>query len=360
MASGKEDQIQNAIQNQLVDCRVSVMESDNSIVLSGVVPSQDAKTQAGQIAQQYASGKRVDNELAVGSVSATNPSGQGNAAMRRQIEDALRSEATLSPTVAQNIAVNTINHNVVLSGTVPTQADKDKAQQVAQQSAGVMQVVNNIQVTSPLSNASSTETTVGVAGSASSVALSNSSTDTGASGNIGATGQSSTDSAGQSTTAEQDVPTGGATAAQSATDLKSQIENSLQKEQLTGVLVNVTDNTIELSGMVPNAKEKQTARRIAQSFAGTRKLVDHIRLTGEGQGPNAGSDTRSQRINQNPPGVRSTGDPNAPTTNPVPPHSSERGNASRGDLAGHPSSFVVPEKSALRGSRQQLFRSHAI
>jgi osmotically-inducible protein OsmY len=233
MASSKEDQIQNAIQNQVVGSRVWVRETDNNIVVSGVVPSNDAKTQAEQIAQQYASDKQVVNELSVASVSAASPSGRSGSAMRRRIEEARRNEATLSPTVAQNIAVNTINNNVILSGTVPAQADKDKAQQVARQHADGMHVVNNIQVSSPSSSASSEETAGGIAGPAGSTASTNSSQSDATSGNIGTAGESSSASAAQSTTTEQ-APIGGATAAQDSTDLKTQIENSLQKEQLTG------------------------------------------------------------------------------------------------------------------------------
>ena len=116
----------------------------------------------------------------------------------------------------------------------------------------------------------------------------------------------------------------GSNSAQSAIDLKSQIENSLQKEQLTGVIVNVTDDLVELSGTVRNGKEKQTARRIAQSFAGNRKLVDHITVTGEGRGASASPNSETQPMNENAPGIRSgqrnPNNPTNPSPNPIPPH----------------------------------------
>jgi osmotically-inducible protein OsmY len=40
--------------------------------------------------------------------------------------------------------------------------------------------------------------------------------------------------------------------------------------------VNVTDTTVELTGTAATSKDKQTAKRIAQSYAGNRRLVDHI------------------------------------------------------------------------------------
>jgi osmotically-inducible protein OsmY len=40
--------------------------------------------------------------------------------------------------------------------------------------------------------------------------------------------------------------------------------------------------TIELSGSVPTGKEKITAKRIAQSYAGNRKVVDKMTVSGRG------------------------------------------------------------------------------
>ena len=45
----------------------------------------------------------------------------------------------------------------------------------------------------------------------------------------------------------------------------------------------VTDDAIDLSGTVATGKEKQTAKRIAQSYAGNRKVKDHITVSGKGQ-----------------------------------------------------------------------------
>jgi hypothetical protein len=79
--------------------------------------------------------------------------------------------------------------------------------------------------------------------------------------------------------------------------------------------VNVSENTIELSGTVRNSKERHTARRIARSYAGNRKLVDHMKLIGEGASVNP--DSQNQPMNENPPGVRTPGNTNDPT-NPSP------------------------------------------
>jgi len=47
----------------------------------------------------------------------------------------------------------------------------------------------------------------------------------------------------------------------------------------------VTATTVELSGTAATGKEKQTAVRIAESYANNRKVVDHITVTGRGNAP---------------------------------------------------------------------------
>ncbi len=348
MEGSAETRIQNAIQTEIADSKVSVSESGNNLQLTGTVPSDKAKEQAGKIAEQYAAGKHVDNDLTIASASATSSAGtvghnetaetagasggapvsgqaagssgaaaNSSTAVQSDIQSALRSEPSLSSTVAQNISVNVSNNHVVLSGTVPSQSDKDKAQEVAEQKAAGMSVINNIQVSSSASAAAGS-TAGGVSGAAGATTPSSSAqSSAGTSGNVAAAPpQSSNSPASRDTTTEQGAPTGGATSAQNATDLKSQIENSLQKEQLTGVVVNVTDEKVELTGTVPNGKDKQTAKRIAQSYAGNRKVVDHIKVTGQGQGANMspGSET-------SPSGGSTTGMPGGPAnpSNPTSP-----------------------------------------
>jgi hypothetical protein len=67
-------------------------------------------------------------------------------------------------------------------------------------------------------------------------------------------------------------------------DLESQIQNALSKEPtLTGnsTHVTVSGDTIELAGTVGTNKEKVTATRIVQSYAGSKKLVNRL-IVGRG------------------------------------------------------------------------------
>lgn len=67
----------------------------------------------------------------------------------------------------------------------------------------------------------------------------------------------------------------------SNSDLESYIDNCLKKDPTlsgTSLHVAVSGDRIELSGNVAKAKEKQTAGRIALSFAGNKKLVNQITI----------------------------------------------------------------------------------
>ncbi|MGC2694804.1 MAG: BON domain-containing protein [Candidatus Angelobacter sp.] len=107
----------------------------------------------------------------------------------------------------------------------------------------------------PATAQSPSGTTGGVAGAASSSATQNSAADTSA----------------------------GGVAAMTDSDLESQIQNALSKEPtLTSdsVHATVSGDTIELAGKVSTSKEKVTATRIVQSYAGSKKVVNHLTVGG--------------------------------------------------------------------------------
>jgi hypothetical protein len=69
-------------------------------------------------------------------------------------------------------------------------------------------------------------------------------------------------------------------------DLQSQIQTALSKEPtLTGdsAHVTVSGDTVELAGTVNTNKEKITATRIVQSYAGSKKLVNRLTIARRGE-----------------------------------------------------------------------------
>jgi hypothetical protein len=98
--------------------------------------------------------------------------------------------------------------------------------------------------------------------------------------------------------------------------LQTQIQNALQNEPTLrndNVNVNVTESTIELSGSVQSGKEKQTARRIASSFAGNRRVRDRITVSGRGS---ASSNSNSSGMGNNPSSNDNPNTNNPNTNNP--------------------------------------------
>ena len=95
-----------------------------------------------------------------------------------------------------------------------------------------------------------------------------------------------------------------------------QVQNALQKEPTLSndnITVSVTDDTIELNGTVSSGKEKQTAKRIAQSYAGNRKVKEHLTVAGQGS-----TDSKNPDHNMTPPNNPTAPEPSSPTAPPSP------------------------------------------
>src|SRR5207302_11263423 len=117
-----------------------------------------------------------------------------------------------------------------------------------------------------------------------------------------------------------------ASASSSSSDsasLQSTIQDKLKSEPMlssSSVNVNVTDATIELSGSVATGKEKQTAERIAQSYAGNRKLVNRITVSGNGNSSSSGNGEATPVQSDKVPSSANPSSPNGnPPTNQTPP-----------------------------------------
>lgn len=87
-----------------------------------------------------------------------------------------------------------------------------------------------------------------------------------------------------STTGKTEVPETPHPASEpsSDTELQSQIQNALSKEPtLSGDTVNVrvTTESINITGSVATAREKLTATRIVDSYAGNRKVISHLTIS---------------------------------------------------------------------------------
>lgn len=100
------------------------------------------------------------------------------------------------------------------------------------------------------------------------------------------------------------------TEAVSSSEMQTQIQNALRNEPTLvndSVSVAVSDEEITVSGTVASTKEKLTAQRIVQSYAGNRRLKDHLKVSARNQDnlsnpkPNTQNPARNPDQNTNTP-----------------------------------------------------------
>lgn len=81
--------------------------------------------------------------------------------------------------------------------------------------------------------------------------------------------------------AGRQMPPDTAAKAPSSADVQQQITDKINSEPGladANVKVKVTEKTVTLTGTVNDASQRQAARRIAESYAGPRKIVDQVRV----------------------------------------------------------------------------------
>ena len=101
----------------------------------------------------------------------------------------------------------------------------------------------------------------------------------------------------------------------STAELRQRLTTALRNDPtLSGsnIVANVSDDTISLTGSVRTAKDRQTARRIAESFATNRKVKEKITVAGSAATGNSGQ-AASDVGNQNPAPKNQSATPTTPT-----------------------------------------------
>lgn len=111
--------------------------------------------------------------------------------------------------------------------------------------------------------------------------------------------------------------------------LRSQIESAFQSDPTlsnSNLHVNVTDSEITVTGTVPSGKEKQTARRIAQSYGANRKVLDKIEVQGRSASTDSGASSTGNSTSvmtgqgaDTQSGTTKTADPKSPEDKAVTP-----------------------------------------
>jgi len=263
------------------------------------------------------------------SATSTNPNRQASSVTGSTTSSsAMVSQTTANPPSANQTpatsqpSTSTTNPAAPATGTPGAQTTAPNASTQASGSAATGENASSL----PQSNASGEANMAGQTSTGAPSATSTPST----TGGIAAAATTPPASTTQSTTSTQSTQSSaiganaGAPAAPTMTTtgvgindtatLQNQIQNALQNEPTlrnNSLSVNVTDNTIELGGTVQSGKEKQTAHRIASSFAGNRRVKDRVTVSGHGMAstnPNSGtlggnpaSNSSNPQTNQNNP-----------------------------------------------------------
>jgi osmotically-inducible protein OsmY len=268
--SSKNKADKNAISQQLHDKFASDPALSNVkfhvnkavVTLTGKVDSADEVARAKELAMSVDGVKSVRNRLKVASSSAAaaGPDTHANSEAKNTTPDVDKNaagEQGINPTASGSPAKDASGTNTATStgGNTSTTPTTTASGNTAPSAAG--------SIAGNTSAASGTQTSSG-------------STSPSGSSSLPASDQSSSAASTPQSSASGDSAT-----------LQSTIQDKLKNEPLlssSSVNVNVTESAIELSGTVATGKEKQTAERIAQSYAGNRKVVDRITVTGNGNG----------------------------------------------------------------------------
>jgi hyperosmotically inducible protein len=141
------DSVKKALdQAELKDVSVSEDHDQNTIMLTGKLHSEDAKQQAGQIAQAAAGNRVVVNQISVEPVGNESAARKIESNLDDGIENNYKAALISKGLDKESIRFDAKNGVLVLKGSVKTPSQRKEAEQVADNVPNVAQVVNEIQV----------------------------------------------------------------------------------------------------------------------------------------------------------------------------------------------------------------------
>ena len=321
---------------------VQATVSNGVVDLEGTVATKADKKRAKQMVAGIPGVHKVHDRLKVNAnatatpgsneptTASTGTSGAATASSTRNTAGSIAGNAGVSSTTPQTPSASTNTSTATTGGSSTAGNGMPQGDAAPGANAGVSSAAPQTQSSTATSGTSttmpqaSTTGTTGMSGASANSTVPQAST-TGSTGTAGANPtlpQSSATTGTAGTTGTTDTstlpaPGTGATATADQAglgDLQKQIQTALKHEPTLAndhINATVAGDTIQLTGDVASGKERQTALRIAQSFAGNRRVVD--RMTVAGQGPGAGMTGGSSGQT----GVSGTGTSGAGTSNPT-------------------------------------------
>ncbi len=232
---------QLARRNEFNDVRPSV--KDGVVTLEGSVPQKTDRKRAKQEAESVPGVRKVKEKLSIrpgGPSASTQPETVGGV-----------TGGTANPETSKNTAGSISGNTSASSGTTAGTASMGQA------GASTSSAPSTNPGTTPGSNAGGTSQPAGAV----------------------------TQNSGGAQGSNPGAPEVGTTMPDNAS-LQGQIQNAFKNDpnlKNTNVVTTVTDESIELTGNVATGKDRQAAKAIAESYAGHRKIVDHLTVAGQKQ-----------------------------------------------------------------------------
>ncbi len=142
-----KDSVKKALQQaELTDVTVSEDADKNTITLGGKVHSENAKQQAGDVAQAAAGNRIVANQVSVEPVGAESDAKKIESNVDDAIEKNYKAALISNGLDKDNIHYSSKNGVLTLKGKVKNSQRRQQAQEIAANVPNVAQVVNEIQV----------------------------------------------------------------------------------------------------------------------------------------------------------------------------------------------------------------------
>lgn len=142
-----KDGVKQALQQaEFQDVSVDEDRDKNTITLGGKVHSENAKTQAAQVAQAAAGNRTIANEISVQPVGAESESKDIASNQDSAIEKNYKASLISKGLDKEHIRFDAKNGVLTLTGKVKTPLERNQAEQLAQATPNVRQVLNQIDV----------------------------------------------------------------------------------------------------------------------------------------------------------------------------------------------------------------------
>ena len=142
-----KDSVKQALQQaELQDVTVDEDKDKNTITLGGKVHSENARQQAGEVAKAAAANRTIANEISVQPVGAEPESKEIASDLDTSIEKIYKASLTAHGLDKQHIRFDAKNGVLTLKGSVKTPTERNRAEQLAQATPNVRQVLNQIDV----------------------------------------------------------------------------------------------------------------------------------------------------------------------------------------------------------------------